>query len=96
MDEIVISPDISFNEGLPLLIGEVEEVSRELQCEIVLAFVDRALADQARFWKGLGYQRREIQTLDTGAWQEAAIESFVKGSVMLFKQLRDDHVMRPI
>ena len=96
VDDITLSPDISFNDGLPYLMYEVEEASRALQCEIALIFVEPALAQQEDFWIDLGYQRREIETLEAGAWQEAAIDSFKEGNVMLFKQLRSDRVLRPI
>lgn len=96
VDDITLSPDISFNDGLPYLMSEVEEASRALQCEIALIFVEPALAQQEDFWIDLGYQRREIQTLEAGAWQEAAIDSFKEGNVMLFKQLRSDRILRPI
>lgn len=96
VDDITLSPDISFNDGLPFLMYEVEEASRALQCEIALIFVEPALAQQEDFWMDLGYQRREIQTLEAGAWQDAAIDSFKEGKVMLFKQLRGDRVLRPI
>lgn len=95
VDDIVFSPDYSFDEGLPILMAEVENASRDLQCEAALIFAEQAMAERQELWADLGYQVREIQDLDTGAWQEAAIESFRKGTVMLFKQLRNDRVLRP-
>lgn len=96
VDDIALHPDWSLKETLSSLISEVEQASLELQCEISLIFVEQSLAQHEDIWVELGYQPREIQTLDAGAWQEAAIESFRKGTVMLFKQLRSDRVMRPI
>jgi len=95
VDDIVFSPEVSVDEGLPILMDEVEKASNELQCEAALIFVEGALAARQEFWAELGYRAREIQDLDAGAWQEAAIESFRKGSVMLFKQLRNDRILRP-
>lgn len=96
VDDIHLSPDLKLEEALPFLIGEVEEASRELQCEAALLFVDQSLAAQKGLWSGLGYEERETHSLNVGAWQEAALESFEEGQVMLFKQLRADLVLRPI
>lgn len=95
VEDIVFDTDYSFDEGLPILMAEVERASSELQCEAALIFAEGALAERQEFWTELGYQAREIQDLDAGAWQEAAIESFRKESVMFFKQLRNDRVLRP-
>jgi dephospho-CoA kinase len=96
VDEIHLRKDLSVAENIPFLITEVEEASRELQCEIALLFVSPALAAHRDLWLGLGYEERLPQELTVGAWQEAAMESNRKGSVMLFKQLRADRVLRPI
>ena len=96
VDDIALHPNWPLKQTLSSLIAEVESASLELQCEISLIFVEQSLAQHEDIWTELGYHPREIQTLDAGAWQEAAIESFRKGTVMLFKQLRSDRVMRPI
>jgi hypothetical protein len=44
----------------------------------------------------LGYQRKAIPGLGVRAWEEAALESMPGGSFMLFKQLRQDRVLRPV
>jgi dephospho-CoA kinase len=96
VDEIHLRKDLSIAENMPFLITEVEEASKELQCEIALLFVSPELAAHRDLWLGLGYEERLPQELTVGAWQEAALESNRKGSVMLFKQLRADRVLRPI
>lgn len=96
VDEIHLRNDLSVSENMPFLITEVEEASKELQCEIALLFVSPELAAHRDLWLGLGYEERLPQELTVGAWQEAALESDRKGSVMLFKQLRADRVLRPI
>lgn len=96
VDEIHLRKDLSVAENMPFLITEVEEASKELQCEIALLFVSPELAAHRDLWLGLGYEERLPQELTVGAWQEAALESNRKGSVMLFKQLRADRVLRPI
>lgn len=94
--DILIDPKLTFEDALPLLMREMELASRDLQCEASLLFVDPDLAGKADFWKGLGYERRAPETLGVLAWQEAALESMPSGSVLLFKQLRVDRVLRPI
>ncbi len=96
VDDIYLRQGLVLADSLPFLIGEVEEASRELQCEIVLLFVNPQLAAHRDLWLGLGYEERLPQELTIGAWQEAALESTRKDSVMLFKQLRADRVLRPI
>ncbi len=94
--------DIYLDAGLPLpqalrtLIGEVENASRELQCEVSLLFIPSQLAGEETIWKELGYERRSPRALGVRAWQEAALESMPPNTIMLFKPLRQDRVLRPI
>jgi len=44
----------------------------------------------------LGYEPRAPQDLGVSAWVEAAFESMPIGTVLFFKQLRKDRVLRPI
>jgi dephospho-CoA kinase len=94
--DIFIDPRLTFEEAVPLLMKEMESASRDLQCEASLLFIEADLAARVDFWKGLGYERRAPETLGVLAWQEAAVESMPSGSVLFFKQLRVDRVLRPI
>jgi dephospho-CoA kinase len=76
--------------------GEVERASRELQCEVALVFVPQSLALKAPVWRALKYEERLVSSLGVRAWQEAALESMRPGTVMLFKQLRRDRVLKPV
>ena len=96
VDEIHLLAGLNMEEHLPFLVSEVEEASKELQCEIALLFVSPKLAALRDLWLSLGYEERLPKELNVGAWQEAAIESYDEGTVMLFKQLRADRVLRPI
>ncbi|MEX1248697.1 MAG: dephospho-CoA kinase [Anaerolineales bacterium] len=96
VDDIHLLPGLSIDEHLPFLISEVEEASKELQCEIALIFVNPKLAAYRDLWQRLGYEERLPLELNVAAWQEAALESQREGTVMLFKQLRADRVLRPI
>jgi dephospho-CoA kinase len=78
------------------LIKEVEQASSELQSEASLIFPMNELAMQEDIWKQLGYEKRTPETLGVQAWQDSANESLSAGNVLLFKQLRQDRVLRPI
>jgi len=95
-DEIYIDSGLHFADALRLLMSEVEEVARELQCEISLLFLGADLVGQEAGLISQGYQRRKIQNLGVQAWEEAAIESMPDGSILLFKQLRRDRVLHPV
>lgn len=96
IDEIHLTTGLSVPEYIPFLISEVEEASKELQCEIALVFVKPELAAHRDLWQRLGYEERLPVELTVSPWQEAALESYRPGTVMLFKQLRADRVLRPI
>lgn len=94
--DVYLERSISLEKGMSLLIGEVERASHELQCEVSLLFLPPSLARHEAIWRNLRYEPRTIQSLNVRAWQEAAEESMPKGTVMLFKQLRKDRVLRPV
>jgi dephospho-CoA kinase len=96
VDDIFLAADLNTSEALPFLMEEVERASRDLQCEIALVFVDGELAKHKDLWMVLGYEQGAPKDLSVGAWQEAALEHYSADSVMLFKQLRADRVLRPI
>ena len=83
-------------EAVRALMEQVESDSRELQSEVSLMFLPEDLARQEDAWKPLGYVNSTVEDLHIRAWQEAARESMEDGTVMLFKQLRADRVLRPI
>lgn len=96
VDVLYILPSLTLPKALPFLIAEMEEASKELQCEIALLFVEPKLAAERELWSLLGYEERLPVELTVGAWSDAALESAQRGMVMLFKQLRADRVLRPI
>ncbi|MBE0409536.1 MAG: dephospho-CoA kinase [Anaerolineales bacterium] len=94
--DVFLEPGLSLEESMRLLLAEVEQASRELQCEASLLFLSSDFASHRALWKELGYEPRSIQSLGVRAWQEAAIETMPSGSAMFFKQLRKDRVLQPI
>jgi len=94
--DLYLDPRAAADKALPLLLGEVERASSELQCEASLVFPPIELVGFDAVWKQAGYERRTPETLGVQAWTDAAIESMPKGSALFFKQLRTDRVLRPI
>jgi dephospho-CoA kinase len=94
--DVYLKPGTPLREAMSLLMQEMERASRDLQCEVSLLFLPPSLARHEEVWQALGYDPRTIQSLKVRAWQEAAQESMPKGTVLLFKQLRKDRVLRPV
>ncbi len=94
--DLFMQPDLEPGAALEMLIQEVERTSGDLQCEASLIFPTPSLAAHTDVWAKLGYERRAPDALGVQAWQDAAAESMPAGSVLYFKQLRQDRVLRPI
>jgi dephospho-CoA kinase len=94
--ELYLDPGVSIPLALKTLVTEVEHASQDLLCEASLLFLPPHLATREDVWKEMGYARRTPQTLGVQAWQDAAIESQPSDTVLLFKQLRQDRVLRPV
>jgi dephospho-CoA kinase len=78
------------------LLNEVERSSCDLLCEVSLLFLSPKLARREEIWRSMGYEARTIESLGVRAWEEAAQESMPHGTVLLFKQLRKDRILRPV
>jgi len=94
--DIYLEEHVNPQKALELIIKEVERASGELQSEASLIFPMNELAAQEQIWKQLGYEKRTPETLGVQAWQDSATESSSAGNTLLFKQLRQDRVLRPI
>jgi dephospho-CoA kinase len=94
--DFFIDSSVEFLPALKTLIVEVEQASRDLQCEASLLFLPSGLASLEDAWKQLGYERQTPQTLGVQAWQDAAKESAQPNTILFFKQLRLDRILRPI
>ncbi|RPI33788.1 MAG: dephospho-CoA kinase [Chloroflexota bacterium] len=95
-DDVYIETSLPVAEAMSKIMEEVERSSHDLQCEALLLFLPPNLAKPEEMWRKLGYEPRTMQSLGVRAWQEAAQESMPTGTVMLFKQLRKDRVLRPV
>jgi len=94
--DIFIEEHLNQQKALETLISEVERASSELQSEASLVFSVNSNPEQEMLWKNLGYERRTPETLGVQAWKDAATEFTFAGSTLLFKQLRQERVLRPI
>ncbi len=94
--EILLDPALPPAQYLPILIREMEHASNDLQCEASLIFVPPHLSRHDSLWNSLGYVEKKPSDLNILAWQEAAEDSMPKDSVLFFKQLRPDRVLKPI
>ena len=94
--DLYLDPKVPADKALKTLVSEVEGASQDLQCEASLFFLPQQMAGQENLWKDLGYTRRTPRDLGIRAWQDAAVESQPPNTILLFKQLRQDRVLRPI
>lgn len=94
--DLYIEASTNVGPVLDSLIQEMERASHDLQSEASLVFVSTDLAAHDSVWKKLAYEKRTPQTLGVQAWQDAAVESMPVDTVLFFKQLRLDRVLRPI
>lgn len=96
VSDVYIEPGLPLGEAVRVLMKDIEAASRELQSEALLLFLPPHLGRHSAVLDALGYVTRSPQDLKVSAWEEAALESMPVGTVMFFKQLRRDRVMRPV
>lgn len=96
IDEIWLEGTLNIPKALKVMVEKIESASKELQAEAILAFVDPEQAADTSLWQPMGYQILTIPQLEVNAWQEAARESQPPDTLILFKQLRVDRILRPI
>jgi dephospho-CoA kinase len=94
-DDVYFASQAPVVEALSLVMEEVERASRELQSEVSLLFLPARMADKERIHAHTGYQPRLPDQLGVRVWEEAARETMPNNSVLLFKQLRQDRVLKP-
>jgi dephospho-CoA kinase len=94
--DLRILDHVPYDKAIPLLINEMEHASGELQCEISLLFLNEKMAKLEQIWHPLGYEIRTPDELKVIAWMFAARDSMPEGSILLFKKLRQDRVLKPI
>jgi dephospho-CoA kinase len=96
VSDVFLEPGLALGEAVRVLMNEIEVASRELQSEALLLFLPPHLGRHSAVWDALGYKPCNPQDLKVSAWEEAALESMPVGTVMFYKQLRKDRVLRPV
>jgi dephospho-CoA kinase len=96
VSDVYLEPGLALGEVVRVLMNAIEIASRELQSEVLLLFLPPHLGRHNAVWDALGYSPRNPQELKVSAWEEAALESMPVGTVMFYKQLRKDRVLKPV
>jgi hypothetical protein len=97
VDDFYFLHDIQPNLVLRPMLESIEVASRDLQSEAAFLFVDPTLrAGAAQAFSQAGYEPIEANRISITAWREAVKESQPTGTVVMFKKLREDRVLRPV
>lgn len=95
--------DFYFLGNVPLalvlkpMLETIETASRDLQSEASFLFVQPTLQGAAApAFSAAGYTLIEPNNLSITAWRDAVKESQPIGTLVLFKKLREDRVLRPV
>ena len=94
--DVLLESDQPLDVAMETLLGEVERAAKDLQCEASLLFLPETMAEDQTIWIDLGYKPSSVDDLGVRAWQEAARESMPDQTVLFFKRLREDRVLRPV
>ncbi len=96
VDEVWLEEELNHSAALKVLMESIERASKELQAEALLVFVDPEQAADTNLWQPLDYRIHTVDQLEIDAWKQAALESQPPDTLIFFKQLRVDRVLRPI
>jgi len=97
VDEFYMGVTAPLDKIAPQLMEAVENASKELQSEAALVFIPNHIAQLAtQVLSHTGFVLQTTDKLGVAAWKDAAKESMPPNTVMLFKKLREDRVLRPV
>lgn len=96
IDELHLLPSVALDVVLKPMLDAIEASSQELQSEASFVFVPPSMSSGAAAFTAAGYSKIAVESLSITAWREAVKESQPAGTVMLFKKLREDRVLRPV
>jgi hypothetical protein len=97
IDEFMLQPNIPAQSVVGSLMSKIERAANDLQSEIVLLFLAADASDATRqAVLDKGYEIIEAEDLRIPDWREAAEESAPPDSILAFKRLREDRVLKPI
>ncbi len=94
--DFYLAADVNPTAAMQALLPEIEKASSDLQCEASLLFLPKALKKHKPVLEKLGYRQMAINALGIQAWEDAARESQPPNTILFFKQLRQDRILRPI
>jgi dephospho-CoA kinase len=96
VDDFYFINGVQPNMVIKPMLDSIELASRDLQSEASFVFVPPDLQQgAAQAFNAAGYEPIEPSKISINAWREAVRESQPGGTVVLFKKLREDRVMRP-
>ncbi len=96
IDDILLLDELNLTEAIILLVTHVEKAARELQAEAAFVFTPAEIAGNTKIWRALDFQVCTPENLENGYWKDAICRQNRPDSVLFFKQLRADRVLRPI
>ena len=97
VDDFYFLGNVQLALVLKPMLETIETASRDLQSEASFLFVQPTLQGAAApAFNAAGYTLIEPSSLSITAWREAVKESQPIGTVVLFKKLREDRVLRPV
>lgn len=97
VDEFVLLEGISPESSIPDLMKTVEQAAFDLQSEIVLLFLEKSAGKKIQeSVLSAGYEVKTAAELRVPDWREAAEESAPVDTVMFYKRIREDRVLKPI
>lgn len=96
IDELHLLPEVSLDSVLKPMLEAIELSSNELQSEASFIFLPSAMHASAPAFSVAGYEPITVEKISITAWREAVKESQPSGTLMLYKKLREDRVLRPV
>jgi dephospho-CoA kinase len=97
IDEFVLAPNAPVENTVNGLVQIIERHASDLQSEIALLFLDKAVPDAIKeAVLASGYEEKTVEGLRIPDWREAAKESAPPDSIMVVKRLREDRVLKPM
>lgn len=94
--DLYLESSVDVEQGLGMLLHEVEELSSDLQCEASLVLAGKSLALETAIWEKLGYRPCTVEELAEEPWMDAESESAPVDAALWLKDLRFDRARRPI
>jgi dephospho-CoA kinase len=97
VDDFYFLNDVPPNLVIKPMLDSIEAASRDLQSEASFIFVPPSLKNTGEgAFTDSGYSVITPENISITAWREAVKESQPTGTVILFKKLREDRVLRPV